>query len=338
MTDWLTWQQPESDRDGLRTYLVQALARSGLCVTLQDSKQEYIFIANLFSPWQLPADKAPTDEELFGRTIANQLVELKNSVLASGMGDQQEITADDDGVFEFIVERIESPDHERLILTRIVNLTDQKVAERVTKTLLREVSHRSKNLLAIVQSIASQTARHTGSKDDFLREFRGRLHSLSRAQDLVTESSWRGAKLHDLIERQAEKYVVEGTKPIRVTGDDINLAPNAVIHIGLALHELIIKAVADGVMNGQTQPITVECKRSTQNGQETIRIDWLEKRKPRAAASTNSVNGVFKDFSKVLLERVVPASINGKAHLSSEKTTNRYEIVFPASVENVYPD
>lgn len=334
MADWVTWQQPDRDEDDMRAYLVQALARTGLCVTLQDDRQNYLFVANLFDPWELPTDGTPTDESLFGRKIAEQLSGLKTSALESGETVHQEILAEQDSVFEFIVETIKGSGDGKLLLTRIINLTDQKVAERVTKTLLREVSHRSKNLLAIVQSIASQTARHTRSKDDFLKEFRGRLHSLSKAQDLVTESSWRGARLHDLIARQAEKYVGDGTTPIRIKGDDVNLAPNAVMHIGLALHELIIKAVANGVMEDQTRPITVDCTRTKMNGQETIRIDWLEETGQPEPVDGPS-NGSFEEFSKILLERVVPASINGKARLSHEKTANRYEIVFPASNENI---
>ncbi len=90
------------------------------------------------------------------------------------------------------------------LVTTAIEISELKRREQVLKTLLREVSHRSKNLLAIVQSMASQTARFTDSIDDFLLKFRGRIQSLSYSQDLVTDSNWRGALFRDLVHSQIE--------------------------------------------------------------------------------------------------------------------------------------
>ena len=80
-----------------------------------------------------------------------------------------------------------------------VDITEQKRREQALRALLREVAHRSKNLLAIIQSIATQTGRYSETVDDFLSRFRGRLQSLASTQDLVTSSDWRGAALQDLV-------------------------------------------------------------------------------------------------------------------------------------------
>ncbi|MCR2327014.1 hypothetical protein NSR98_25480, partial [Salmonella enterica] len=85
------------------------------------------------------------------------------------------------------------------IVTTAVEISELKHREQVLKILLREVSHRSKNLLAIIQSIAMQTARFSGSVDQFLQKFRGRLYSLSNSQDLVTDSNWHGAAFRELL-------------------------------------------------------------------------------------------------------------------------------------------
>ncbi|TGU42030.1 histidine kinase, partial [bacterium M00.F.Ca.ET.146.01.1.1] len=84
------------------------------------------------------------------------------------------------------------------VVTTMVETTEQKRREQTLKTLLREVSHRSKNLLAIIQSIATQTGRYSETLGDFLTRFRGRLQSLASSQDLVTSSNWRGAALREL--------------------------------------------------------------------------------------------------------------------------------------------
>lgn len=333
MTDWLTWQQSDRDTEQMRGYLVKALARSGLCVMLQDGDLNYIFIANLFDHWEVDPASKPTDRTLFGDQIASQLADLKAAVLDTGEPDTIEISIGANGLFEFNVERLKEPDEAPLILTRIIDLTDRQVAERVTKTLLREVSHRSKNLLAIVQSIASQTARHSGSLQNFLKEFRGRLQSLSQAQDLVTEASWRGAPLHDLVARQAAIYLTDGVASIELKGDNVKLEPNAVIHIGLALHELIFRAVTDGAFNGRAHKVSVECSRTKVNGQDSIKIDWRNRMPDYRPPDRKNGDAEFDDFGRILLERVVPASINGTASFSRDKSGMQYQLIFPVSHE-----
>lgn len=79
------------------------------------------------------------------------------------------------------------------LITTGVNVTELRMREQVLKILLREVIHCSKNLLAIMQSIAVQTARFSDSVISFLKKFQGRIQSLSHSQDLVTDSNWKGA-------------------------------------------------------------------------------------------------------------------------------------------------
>ena len=116
------------------------------------------------------------------------------------------------------------------------------IARKVLKSLLRELSHRSKNLLAIIQGIATQTARYTLSLDSFLVKFRGRLQSLSHSQDLITDSSWRGAYLFELAEKQFAPYWPDSGVPMPIYGINAHLSPNAAVHLGLALHELIVNS------------------------------------------------------------------------------------------------
>lgn len=104
--------------------------------------------------------------------------------------------------------------------------------------MLREVSHRSKNLLAIIQSIATQTGRYSGTIEGFLVRFRGRLQSMASSQDLVTSSNWRGANLHELVMGQVARYSADPSRAIRFAGTQPFLNPNAALHVGLALHNL----------------------------------------------------------------------------------------------------
>ena len=254
---WLTWQRPGQDERELGRSMAIALARSGLCVMMQDEQGRYLFIINLCDLWRVDGD--PNDLTLFGEKIANQLADLKQRVTETQKADQLEVVVGLDRAFEFSVEPITTSSGKMHMLTRVVDLSDKRNAERVTENLMREVSHRSKNLLAIVQSIAVQTARQTHSVEKFIEDFRGRLMAISRAQDLVTESSWRGAWLHDLIELQADGYVPEGNGAINFKGLNIRLEPSAALHVGLAFHELITNAVANRSFKGNgTKSVTVD--------------------------------------------------------------------------------
>src|SRR5690606_26338767 len=102
------------------------------------------------------------------------------------------------------------------IITTIVETTDQKRREQTLRVLLREVSHRSRNLLAIIQSIATQTGRYSSTVDGFLARFRGRLQSLASSQDLVTSSNWRGADLGDLVHGQAARFSATPQAAVRL--------------------------------------------------------------------------------------------------------------------------
>ena len=135
------------------------------------------------------------------------------------------------------------------VVTTMVETTEQKRREQTLRTLLREVSHRSKNLLAIIQSIATQTGRYSGHIDDFLTRFRGRLQSLASSQDLVTSSNWRGAALRELVIGQVGRYGADPAHSLRFQGANPYLNPNAALHIGLAMHELAVNSVSYGALS-----------------------------------------------------------------------------------------
>ena len=77
----------------------------------------------------------------------------------------------------------------------VADITERKKAEDHIQLLMREISHRSKNLLAVVQAIAGQTARTAGTLEGFQARFARRLHGLATSHDLLIHEGWRGAPL-----------------------------------------------------------------------------------------------------------------------------------------------
>lgn len=326
MAEGLVWDRPEPRQDGLRDLLIPGLIDLKLCFVLQDEKGGIVYIANVPAPWKLDISRMPDMEGTFGSEIATRLARAKERLTAIGDRALVEIMAGSEQIFEFRIQAVSSRNGALHYLTTIADRSEERHRERLLKALLREVSHRSKNLLAIIQSLALQTARHSRTLDLFLQKFRGRLYSLAQSQDLITDSSWRGAELFSLIHQQTEKYLPENSDLVRIEGENVMLSPNAALHIGLAVHELVVNAVIHGGLLVDGRPVVVTCRRLTEDGEEKIEMIWQE---ALSQTASQTLAGREAHFGSTVLERVVPASVNGKAQYRLEDETIRYAITFP---------
>ncbi|MFD1746824.1 sensor histidine kinase [Rhizobium helianthi] len=330
MSHQLTWQQAGENGEALRDFFMPALVDLGASVIIQDLQQRYLFVTNLPALWSGSMSAEPTDASIFGQEIADKLRLLKEGMTEHGQKGHIEFTVNSDEVYEFRVQAISCHNGAVHLVTTIVDRSEERHRERLLRALLREVSHRSKNLLAIIQSIALQTARYSVTLDIFLNKFRGRLYSLSQSQDLITDSSWRGAYFFELVQQQTEKYLPENARLIKVNGDNVLLTPNASLHLGLALHELIVNAVSHGSLAKSGRAISVTCHRVQANGQDSLEVRWEEglPNLMRHADPRDSDN-LKANFGSTVLERVVPASVNGKARYTITADRISYSLVFP---------
>lgn len=332
MSPQLTWQQAGESGDSLHGFFMPALVDLGASIIIQNAARDYLFVTNLPSAWKLPESGLPCDMEIFGEDVAEKLSILKDGIGKPGDKAHIEIAVGSEDVFEFRVQGVALAESGMHLVTTIVDRSEERHRERLLRALLREVSHRSKNLLAIIQSIALQTARYSGTLDTFLHKFRGRLYSLSQSQDLITDSSWRGAYFYELVRQQTEKYLPENAHLVSVEGDDVLLTPNASLHIGLALHELIVNAVSHGALLTSRRAISVTCTRLHIDGRENLEVIWLEKLDPSTSESMVNEETLKGHFGSTVLERVVPASVNGKAQYSISDAEIRYDLTFPLDI------
>lgn len=321
----LAWHRDGQDEAELRESLILALLDSGETVTLQDEEQNYLFIANLPDLWRLPSGMPPDDSALFGPEIAVRLAALKDEAAADiGRHSVVEIAAGEDRVFQFHIYSTRNRHTQPIIKTTIREISAERRRERLLRSLLREVSHRSKNLLSIIQSLASQTARFTRTRDDFLRKFRGRLHALAQSQDLVTDSDWRGAHIFSLLRQQRELFLPEYPDLVVMTGEDVLLTPNAALHIGLAFHELVVNTVSHASSPGQHMPIEVSCRVLSADSPVTCELVWVEPLFSGDACEDT----IRARFGSILLEKVVPSALGGDAVYEISPDMIRYCLRF----------
>jgi two-component sensor histidine kinase len=324
-----SWVEQEDIDAVSRDFFIHALIDMGACYILYDSNSRCMCITGLPGIWEKLPEGNPTDLTIFGETIAYRLDQLRSSLKEAGEHAAIEIDLGENGIFEFRCRKVSIPHHGLYSILAIADKTEERRRERALRTLLMEVSHRSKNLLAVVQGIASQTARFSGTLEGFLQKFRGRLYALSKAQDIVTDSEWRGVGFMDLLKAQLEMCNPGKIAQITMTGDNILLSPNAAMHIGLALHELIVNSVNYGGWLGTPGSIRVSCHQERGDGPPFINITWDEDLHAIPSATDQTLKA---QFGSTVLEKVVPVSVNGRAVYTVNSHGISYALRFPADV------
>jgi two-component sensor histidine kinase len=309
--------------------LTKALRNSGISVVYQDLSGHVVWARNVPRVWSDSAVAGARDEDFLPGKEAERVWSVKQDVLASGESRVVQIAVPDGRGTAWFDLRVDADRGEggaiSGLLTTAVETTEQKRREQTLRALLREVSHRSKNLLSIIQSIATQTGRYSDSMDSFLARFRGRIQSLASSQDLVTSSNWRGANLQELIAGQVARYCADPRRNIRVQGENPYFNPNAALHVGLALHELAVNSVSYGALAAADGHVRISVERLTgPGGDGGLELIWSE------ASAVDPKAAKEKRFGSVALERVVPASLGGSADLAFGPEKLEYRLTIPA--------
>jgi PAS domain S-box-containing protein len=128
-----------------------------------------------------------------------------------------------------------------------VDITERKNAEERQSLLVREVDHRARNALAVVQSIVRLT--RAESKDAYITAVEGRITALSRAHVLLSQSRWQGASLRRILDEELDPYRRTEAEKIAAGGPEVFLEPATAQILALALHELATNAAKYGALS-----------------------------------------------------------------------------------------
>ena len=123
-------------------------------------------------------------------------------------------------------------------LTR--DITEHKQAQERQRLLVDELDHRVKNVLASVATVAQRARDSSGSVDDFLKAFDGRIQSMANAHAMLSRSHWQGVSLAELVRNELAPFV--GESGASVEGPDVLLTAEATQPMANVLHELATNA------------------------------------------------------------------------------------------------
>lgn len=174
---------------------------------------------------------------------------------------------------------VRGPDQKFLGVSAIVSdITERKKREEHMRFVMMELSHRAKNLMSVIVSMAQCTAENCASMPDFERKFSARMHSLAHSHDLLLKENWAGAKVRDLFEKQLNSFADCTSERTVIKGPSITLRPQAAQMLGLAIHELGTNAAKYGALSEPSGRLEIawSVPESAESGARLV-IDWIER-------------------------------------------------------------
>lgn len=207
-----------------------------------------------------------------------------------------------------------------------IDISERKGWEQHLRLLMRELTHRSKNLLAVIQAMARQTARHSDSIEAFIERFSARLHALAGSHDLLVQESWQRASIRELISSQLGHYSdLVGTQII-VKGPQVYLTPDAAQNLGMALHEMATNAVKYGALSAPNGQVTIAWEWKGQGAKRVLRMAWREKGGPTVKAPTS------RGFGSQVIERNLTRALGAEVRLDYASSGFKAEMNLPQTL------
>lgn len=203
-----------------------------------------------------------------------------------------------------------------------IDITEQRRREEHVRFITDELAHRTKNLLTVVIAIANQTAQHAGDVKQYQVRLVQRFRALAHCHDLLVRDNWQGASFYDLVSTQMRPFGEAHASRIEASGPHIVLKPDAVQHLGLALHELATNASKHGALSTPLGQVAIRWQTDELN---RIRLHWRESGGPSVSVPQR------KGFGHVVIERIVPQALQGRGKLEFPPTGVQWTFEFPVS-------
>ena len=305
------------------TRLNMALEGSAITIFEQDKDLRYTFMHN--PPYGTGIDEflGKSDYDLFERDRHLEMYDAKLGLLETGEPADYELSAELAGemrTFDVKLEpKIMSDGRVVGLIGVSVEVSERKAQEEHWRLVMREMTHRSKNLLAVIQAMARQTAARSESTEVFVRDFTRRLRAMSVSHDLLVNENWRGVDLRKLVEMHVSQVIDLNATQVTIHGNSVALDASSAQNLGLALHELMTNAVKYGSLSVPDGRLTV----SWSADRKEVCLHWIESNGPPVEPVDHS------GFGRNLLETAIGASLDGSVELQFKPEGLVCEISIP---------
>jgi two-component sensor histidine kinase/PAS domain-containing protein len=260
------------------------------------------------------------------RTLARFSVESLDNMLATKPfhGVEVKLFGERNAKFTFLLSAGPLVDDNKANVGSIVTLTDiteRKRAEEQQTTMVAELNHRVKNILAIVQSVAAQTVRSSGSLENFADAFTGRLKALAIAHDILTHTRWIGIGLSDLLHAMLAPYRSPHETRVSIFGPAILLPSRAVVPLTMVLHEMVTNAAKYGALSRRRGNVEITWQVSD-GFDQSVELIWQERGGPKVKAKASA------GFGTKLIDHVISHDLDGKTRIDFDPGGVRWAMTF----------
>ncbi|WP_108660249.1 PAS domain-containing protein [Acuticoccus kandeliae] len=204
-----------------------------------------------------------------------------------------------------------------------IDITHRRRNEEQMRLVMRELTHRTKNLLTVVIAIARQTSTQAKTVESFIPALVGRLRALSAAQDLIVADEWAGVKIGDLISVLVGQYVPPHSSRVMLTGPEVVLSPESSQNLGLAIHELAANAMQYGAFANTSGMLAVDWRVYEAPEGEKLEISWVETGGPPVAEPTT------RGFGMTVIERNLSRALGAEVDLTFPRAGLSAKITLP---------
>ena len=187
--------------------------------------------------------------------------------------------------------------------------------------LFRELQHRSQNLFAVIEAIASRTLFEGQTIANAKELFAGRLHALARTHSMLASNAFLGAPLKEIVAQELTSF----SDQVTVTGCDIAVNTRAAENFALIIHELATNAIKYGALSTRQGRVSIQCSIDGANGRGQLRFEWRESGGPPVSPPTSKGFG-----STILFETAKQFSQDVQAKFSPEGFTYQLRLSLAA--------
>jgi PAS domain S-box-containing protein len=297
---------------------------------------ENIWDDRLFALWGIAGPDEPSLETIFDiidpkdrQSVRSQIDQLQQAGSPGLFRAEFRIIRASDGEERWLSSRgqvLENTVPARTLLGTTRDITDRKRRDEQIRFLMGELTHRTKNILAVVEAIARQTTRDAVSLETFSEAFAQRIKAIAGSLDLLIEENWNSASIRELVRVQTSAVTGKTGERIKLTGDDVALLPDAAQNLGLALHELTTNATKYGALSVPGGHITLGWSIVDGVGDEkAFSLVWKEHGGPPVIKPSR------KGFGHTVMNRLVKAALSGDASLEFEPDGVKWSVNIPVS-------